>query len=297
MRTKQFIASFALLFMTLSAAQAQEVRPDSIGNNTNSQSVKNNSQQPLSDEVSQIKARLDNIENEQHLEKVWKHRKYWKIGMANPNIERTDGEPMAWKTDFSFFIQRGKTVYLHSKPIANMVKIGLDYGFIDLSYAKLKLKTSDFDDASSSTNTGTGNANGFDDIVSDDPNGYFSDFGIDLGMHKFDYALHIGPSVSVNPWNSLIVSAYFHVRPTASGIVENDCFSYGFGCATAAGLSVSYKSLSVGIEGLWSTIKYTQTSFDDEEEIDIEEGLDNLFSQKEFKLKQKGPRFYVSFKF
>ena len=56
-------------------------------------------------------------------------------------------------------------------------------------------------------------------------------------MHKIDYALHVGPSISVNPWNKLIATAYFHVMPTASSIIQNDNFSYGFGCMMAAGVS------------------------------------------------------------
>lgn len=300
MKIKQVIASVALSFLIFSSAYAQDIKTDSIGSDIISQSEENDSKQALSDELSQIKAQLTGIEKEQQFEKIWKRKKYWKIGIGNPNIERTDGEPMAWNTDFSIFIQRGKTVYLHSKPIADMIKIGIDYGFMDISYAKLKLKTPDISVTSSSTNSGDGTSNGFDEIVSDAPTGsVFSALGVDLGMHKFEYGLHVGPSVSVNPWNALIVAAYFHIMPTASGIVENDRFSYGFGCAMSAGLSVSYKALSVGVEGLWSSVKYRQTSFNEGagDDSESEEGLNGIFAQKDFKLKQKGPRFYVSFRF
>ena len=118
-------------------------------------------------------------------------------------------------------------------------------------------------------------------------------------MHKFEYGLHVGPSISVNPWKGLIVAAYFHALPTASGILENDSFSYGFGCALSAGASVSYKAISVGVEGVWSSIKYKQASFEDDEDDESSsgEGSADLFGTKDFRLKQKGPRFYIALRF
>lgn len=261
----------------------------------------------LSDELAQLKSRLDQAEQEKHFEQVWKRKKYWKFGFGNPSIERTDGEAMNWKTQFAFSVQRGKTIYFHSKPLWGMVRFGLDYGFLGMSYAKLELKTpaiSEVNPSAPELPSGPSSDGGFDDIVSDDPSGSIvSLLGVDLGMHKIDYSMHVGPSVSVNPWKHLIIAAYFHARPTASGIVENDTFSYGFGCAFSAGVSVSYKALSLGVEGVWSTIKYTQSSFDDEEENDYVSSIDNaddsssLFSTEKFKLKQKGPRFYVAIRF
>ena len=96
-----------------------------------------------------------------------------------------------------------------------------------------------------------------------------------------------------------IVAAYFHALPTASGILENDSFSYGFGCALSAGASVSYKAISVGVEGVWSSIKYKQASFEDDEDDESSsgEGSADLFGTKDFRLKQKGPRFYIALRF
>lgn len=291
MGMKKIATGIALLFMMLPVGSwAQEVNTDAVEGNGRADSL-----QVLSNELAQIKSQVSAVEKEQRDAKIWSRKKYWKLGFGNPTLERTDGEDMTWKTDFAVSIQRGKTIYFHSKPLWGMVKIGLDYGFMDLSYAKLKLKSFDVSDGESSTVPGiyTGSNDGFDEIESSDPDGsVISMLGVDLGMHKFEYGFHVGPSVSVNPWNHLIVSAYFHAMPTASGILENDKFSYGFGCAMAAGVSVSYKVISVGVEGVWSNIKYRQVSFDEDESED-----DNLFNTKSFKLKQKDPRFYVAFRF
>ena len=234
------------------------------------------------------------------MQKTWKRRKYWKIGITSPNLERTDGEEMKWKTNGSFFIQKGRTSYLHSKPIAGMIKFGIDYGFIDVTYSKLELK-----EVAYSNESGTRASDGFDDIVSGDPNGDIgiSELtGIDLGMHKIDYGLHVGPSISVNPWNKLIATAYFHVMPTASCVIQNDNFSYGFGCMMAAGVSVAYKVISLGVEGVWGKVKYTQTDFsgdeDEDNDYDSSDEEDNasLFNTEKFTLKQSGIRAYIAFR-
>lgn len=119
--------------------------------------------------------------------------------------------------------------------------------------------------------------------------------GIDLGMHKMEYSMYVGPSISVNPWNHLIISAYFHAMPTASCLIQNDTFSYGFGCAMSAGVSIAYKCISVGVEGLWSKIKYTQTSFDDDEYS--EDSDVSIFDTEKFMLKENSTRFYIALRF
>lgn len=314
MEMKQISAGIALCFMVLTAS-AQEIQPNPAGGGilgpseeqTENESVntaQTDSLSLLSDELAQLKTRLDQADREKYLEQVWKRKKYWKFGFGIPSIDRTDGVAMNWKTKFAFSVQRGKTAYLHSKPIGGMVRFGIDYGFFEMSYAKLELKSIAGSAANPSTPgfpSGPSSEGGFDEIESDDPSGSIASLtGIDLGMHKFDYSLHVGPSVSVNPWKHLIIAAYFHARPTAAGILENDKFSYGFGCAFSAGVSVSYKALSFGVEGVWSTIKYTQSSFDEEEEDYNDEYAEdsvNLFSTEKFKLKEKGPRFYVAIRF
>ncbi len=252
----------------------------------------------LNSRIDELTQRQTQLEQENQWEKVWKRKKYWKIGVAFPDVERTDGTSMEWKTDFSVFMQRGKSAYLHSKPIAGIMKFAIDFGFVDLTYSKLKFDTPKLQGNGSQTgNTGnSGSGNGFDDIESGSPDGSILDMaGIKLGMHKIDYALHVGPSLSINPVDYLIVHTYFHVKPIASGIIENDKFSYGFGVATEAGLSLSYKTISLGAEWNWSKLEYKQASFD-EDEGDEEDG-GSIFSTEKFKLKNVCPRVYIAFRF
>ena len=293
--------SCVVMLLMFLVAYAQEIKRDSISVNGGNQVEKNDSSQILSKELDQVKSQLNAVKKERQYEKIWKRKKYWKFGYDIPNIERVDGEVMLWETENAFSIQSGKTAYFHSKPVWGIIKFGIDYG-MDMSYSKLKLKTIKAVEISSSTegaNSGSNSNGGFDDIVSDDPSGsILSLMGVDLGMHKFEYGMHVGPNISINPWNHLIVSTYFHAIPIASGIVENDKFYYGFSCAMSVGVSVSYKAISVGVEGLWSTIKYKEVVFDDEEgdEYSSEEDK-SQFGTKDFKLKQKGPRFYIAIRF
>lgn len=278
-----------MLFIIV-AAQSQEWNPnyELLESQTweTKDSVTNNSQ---NDELKALKSRLDDVEKEQHYQHVWSRKKYFKVGLDMSDINRTDGTPMAWDTQFAAFLQFGKTLYFHSKPIAGMIKIGLDYSFLNLGYARLKLKSTGSGIGNPSASS-ENNSEGFGDIVADDPSTGSLLSGINLGMHKFEYGLHVGPSISINPWNHIIVAAYFHAMPLFSGILENDKFSYGFGCAMTAGASVSYKLISVGVEGIWDSIKYHQTSFNEQDD-------DNIFSTEKFKLKQGGPRVYVAFRF
>lgn len=287
------VASLATLAMPLSAStmQTYTASSDSIDATVEPADT-------LREKLAQMETRMASMEQE--MQKTWKRRKYWKIGITSPNLERTDGEEMKWKTNGSFFIQKGRTSYLHSKPIAGMIKFGIDYGFLDFTYSKLELK-----EVAYSNESGTRASDGFDDIVSGDPDGDIgiSELtGIDLGMHKIDYSLHVGPSISVNPWNKLIASAYFHVMPTASCVIQNDNFSYGFGCMMAAGVSVAYKAISLGVEGVWGKVKYTQTDFsgdeDEDNDYDSSDEEDNAsyFNTEKFTLKQSGIRAYIAFR-
>lgn len=290
MSFKKFTFALLLMFSATTASQAQvwnqsyDIQESQTQNPEDSDYVESHNE-----DLSKTQSNIDEVDKERHYKKVWNRKKYLKVGLDLSDIKRSDGTPMTWDTQFAAFIQMGKTVYFHPKPIAGMIKIGLDYSFLNLGYAKLKLKSSGSETINSGSSSGNDD-DGFGDIVADDPsNGSLLD-GINLGMHKFEYGLHVGPSISINPWNHIIIAAYFHAMPMFSGIVENKKFSYGFGCAMTAGASVSYKLISVGVEGIWDSIKYHQTSFEENDN-------DNPIKSKKFKLKQAGPRVYVAFRF
>ena len=312
MKANRLFLTISLMMSIISSSSAQEIgtineqadtivisQDEAVTAITPPETQQNNDAiNELYSQVESLKQQQAKHEAEDLMEKIWKRSKYWKIGMAFPDVERTDGTNMAWKTDFSIFMQRGKSAYLHSKPIAGIMKFAIDYGFIDLTYSKLKFdkaKTNNSSNQSNNSSSSNNNNDGFGEIVSGDPDGSILDVaGIKLGMHKIDYAFHVGPSFSINPVDYLIIHTYFHVKPIASGIIENDKLSYGFGVATEAGLSISYKTISLGAEWNWSKLKYKQASFDDDED---EEDGGSMFATEEFKLKNVCPRVYFAFRF
>ena len=239
--------------------------------------------------------------NYDQLEKRWKRRKCWNIGYSVPTLERRDGTFMDWEADYAVSVKNVRSLYFHKKPLGGMVKIGLDYSLLDFTYSKLQLKhiegvAAGEDTSLPSDPSAPSVSDGFDEIVSEDPSGSILDLlGFNLGMHKLDQTFSVGPRITVNPIDHLMVGVYFHGGFTASGILENDNFSYGFGHTLASGLCVSYKVIGVGFEYLWGKVKYNQIDF---EEIDGDNlSFSEMFSSESFSLKHKGPRFYVSFRF
>ena len=239
--------------------------------------------------------------NYDQLEKRWNRRKFWNIGYSVPTLERRDGTFMDWEADYAVSVKNVRSLYFHKKPFGGMVKIGLDYSLLDITYSKLQLKhiegvAAGEDTSFPSDPSAPSVSDGFDEIVSEDPSGSVLDLlGFNLGMHKLDQTFSVGPRITVNPIDHLMVGVYFHGGFTLSGIFENDNFSYGFGHTLASGLCVSYKVIGVGFEYLWGKVKYNQIDF---EEIDGDNlSFSEMFSSESFSLKHKGPKFYVSFRF
>lgn len=242
--------------------------------------------------------------NYDQLEKRWNRKKCWNIGYSVPTLERRDGTFMDWEADYAVSVKNVRSLYFHKKPLGGMVKIGLDYSLLDFTYSKLQLKhiegVAAGEDTSLPSDPSAPSApsvsDGFDEIVSEDPSGSIFDIlGFNLGMHKLDQTFSVGPRITVNPIDHLMVGVYFHGGFTLSGIFENDNFSYGFGHTLASGLCVSYKVIGVGFEYLWGKVKYNQIDF---EEIDGDNlSFSEMFSSESFSLKHKGPKFYISFRF
>lgn len=236
--------------------------------------------------------------NYDQLEKRWKRRKFWNFGYSVPTLERTDGTIMDWEPDLSVSIQNGRSRYFHKKPLGGMVRIGFDYSFLDITYSKLNLKHIESAEVGDNTSipSGPSVSDGFDEIVSDDPSGsILSAVGFNIGMHKIDETLSVGPRIAINPVDHLMIGAYFHGGFTMSGIYENENFSYGFGYTLSTGLCVSYRVIGFGFEYLCGKVKYRQIDFD-EFDGDVA-SLSEMFSSETFHLKHSGPRFYVSFRF
>lgn len=185
----------------------------------------------------------------QHYEKVWgKRKKYMEFGYVMMNL---DGMPSP-KSKYGFSINMGRTYYLHKKPIAKMIMFGLDFSYINATVASFK------------NDGGKGlSISGMDE----------ESLEIDLKRNYFDYAMQLGPSVTINPVSELKVSAYGRFAPSVSFITMNDYAYVQFVPYVTCGLSVSYKVIGLGIEGRWGKANYKGFSLDEE---GMEIGEDNV---------------------
>lgn len=92
------VASLATLAMPLSASTMQTYTASSDSIDTTVEPA-----DTLREKLAQMETRMASMEQEQETQKTWKRRKYWKIGITSPNLERTDGEEMKWKTKGSSY--------------------------------------------------------------------------------------------------------------------------------------------------------------------------------------------------
>ena len=297
---KPLFLIFASLAYPALTATAQYIDPEA--EDADSVSVEQAVPEPEPSATEEPKPAL----NSDQLQKRWNRKKCWNIGYSVPTLERRDGTFMDWEAGYAVSVKNVRSLYFHKKPLGGMVKIGLDYSLLDINYSKLQLKhiegVAAGEDTSLPSDPSAPSApsvsDGFDEIVSEDPSGSIFDLlGFNLGMHKLDQTFSVGPRITVNPIDHLMVGVYFHGGFTASGILENDNFSYGFGHTLASGLCVSYKVIGVGFEYLWGKVKYNQIDFEEMEIDGNNFSYSEMFSSESFSLKHKGPRFYVSFRF
>ena len=120
--------------------------------------------------------------------------KYVNLSFVSQKLDFGEGEKL--KSRFGAAFTTGRSYYLHKKPLAGMIKFGIDWSWMDLNYAQYKLETYDYDT---------------DELYSEK-------------AHQLEYGMQIGPSVTINPVHHLKVSAYFRVTPSYSMMYLNDGF-------------------------------------------------------------------------
>lgn len=226
--------------------------------------------------------------------KIWKDRaKYFNIGYVNQSLNSKDGN-VKYKSNLGVNMTWGKTWYLHKKPILNMIKIGLDWSWMDFNYVKYAsleekyaFEEGGYDDS-------------YDDIYADE-----EDFDLDFGCHQLEYGMQIGPSITVNPIHHLKVSTYFRFQPSASIMLLDEEVYYGFVPFFNFGAAVSWKAISVGVEGRWGGTKYHGVSVEEEDGSDYVEdwmedeelAVSDVVSTFRERMRTKSFRVYLSFRF
>lgn len=278
---------FFLSLMNLSAqVVADTTVVDSLG--ASSENLLQQKVDSLDRVMSHLESQSKEEAAEQLLAKKWKRTKYRSIAFVKQTLTEQSDEPWKWKSDFGVAVTMGRTYYLHHKPLFGMLKFGIDWTYFDVNYAKYsspEMVTAPFDEEV-----------GFPPIYGDEG----GDGDMDLGCHQLEIGMQVGPSVTINPVDHLMVNGYFRFAPSASGIVINEEASINYASFFTAGGSVSYKLISLGVEARWGKAKYKNYSFAD----DYEEGFDeedftgsDVISKSKKKYKTSSVRFFISFRF
>ena len=227
---------------------------------------------------------------------IWKDRaKYFNIGYVKQSLTSKD-DVVKYKSSAGVNMTWGKTFYLHKKPLLNMIKIGLDWSWVDFNYVKY----SSVEEVYADDDWSYGTDFGYDDTYTDE-----EDYDLDFGCHQLEYGMQIGPSVTVHLIDHLKVSTYFRFQPSASVMLLDDEVYYGFVPFFNFGAAVAWKSISIGVEGRWGGTKYHGVSVDDEgddyyyDDYYGDESLDasdfvETFTQR---MRTKSFRAYISFRF
>lgn len=242
----------------------------------------NRQQDSLQQVVNQLTAEVDNYAKEDLYRKIWKDRaKYFNIGYVQQTLtDKTFGGEI--KSDFGVSLSNGKTYYLHKKPIAGMMKFGLDWTWMDINYAKSTTQVIDEENATVSSEA----------------------------MHQLEYGMQFGPSFTINPVHHLKVSGYFRVTPSYSMLYMNETLHHHYVTMWNAGFAVAWKMISVGAEWRWGSATYKglsldesnfdEDSFEETDDPSMDDIVGDLFGQlsvAERKLKTSSLRLYVSFRF
>ncbi len=216
----------------------------------------------------------DDYEQSRRLQTIWNDRaRYFNIAYVFQSLTFTDLNNLKWKSSFGIALSSGKTYYLHKKPLAGMMKFGIDWTMCDLNYAK-------YNDPSWTNRTPSDGEEVID---------------LALGLHQADIAMQVGPSFTINPVDQLKIGIYFRYAPTFSMVVLNDELGYNYVSFFNAGISVSYRFISIGFENRWGNASYRNISFSDVNED--AENFGDIFNSFNRKLRTNSMRLYVSLRF
>lgn len=118
-------------------------------------------------------------------------KKYRNLSFVKQEFEPASyfGMDQTLKSNFGAAFTVGRTFYLHKKPIAGLIRFGLDATWFDLNYTNYKLEYR------------------WEDNYDEEEEPETSNF------HQAEIGMQVGPSVTVNPVGKLNVNAYFRFAP------------------------------------------------------------------------------------
>lgn len=225
---------------------------------------------------------------------VWKRKKHFSLSYAktemngkgiemyNTSTQKYEAMDPSYTADWAVNLKRSHTYSFHKRPIADIVSLGLEFGFIDLSANHFK-----------GDSTYKYNSSMLGEVtVEDDKKEEFQYLPWGSEMYTFSYGMNLGPSITVAPFARcksaglahIRLQAYFTVGYRASLMwmnadkkrdlniqnnktspinksyfetMENSTkLSWGHGMTTIWGLRLNWKGIAVGFEKVAGTQKY-----------------------------------------
>ena len=188
-------------------------------------------------------------------------RKYSQVSIGRNTIKNDQWGKL--KSDIALNYTNGRTFYLHEEEIIDMIRLGIDGTWTDLSYARYT-RTLPLD-------------------------GKVKEYK----FNQLDYALNVGPSAHINPIDDVYVHAYFRYAPAYS-LLFGDKQVYGnYATYFVTGLSVSYNFIALGFEGRFGNCNYN--NYISAKRLNkLMPHPSNILTER---VKHRGWRFYVSFMF
>lgn len=227
---------------------------------------------------------------------VWKKNNYFNLGYAKAETG-TDFSAVQ-KSKFSFYLAKGNVYYWpKSKPWFGMLKVGLDVRWIDISMAKYKTDTDE-------TGSGWGESSNWNTDY-DNSDSEFFDKLTDLGCYNVTMgAFGIGPNIGISPFakmsnglRHLRASIYFHYQPAVTAYIlsqDGDTeLSWAYTGMMDFGGKITYRAISIGIEGRWGKGSFKPIDFSGILGEDDESGSESIKIDRKF----AATRFYIGFTF
>lgn len=191
--------------------------------------------------------------------------RYLDLAFVSANMKQEYAPKL--KTDFGFSLIKGNTYYLH-KPIAGLLRFGIDATWTDLTYANYKVNEiyTLYDEIESYT------------------------------IHEVDVALGVGVSATVNLFKRFQASAYFRYNPTFQMMLNNSEFQGGFANMFTTGVNATYARVGLGIEARFGKAK-TKTYLNIDDMDGILDGEINFGHGRRLSTTLSGIRAYICFRF
>lgn len=194
-------------------------------------------------------------------------KRYANLSFSNTKMTQKDFPSL--KSNYGAAFTVGKTFFVHKKPIAKIVRFGVDATWADINYTNYKIEYR-----------------------------YYSDWQEPeselLNAHQAEIGVQVGPSIVVNPVSKLNIHGYFRYAPSFSALYDSDLFRGGFANYFVGGGAISYEVIGLGAEARFGSCTYKTFGGEDSEKDDYN---NSEGSTENLKGKFSGMRVYLTFRF